>query len=37
MGKESGERIEVRLKDGDSIPGYDNKNLFTIKSAQFDK
>jgi SAM-dependent methyltransferase/FKBP-type peptidyl-prolyl cis-trans isomerase 2 len=36
MGKESGERIEVRLKDGESIPGYDNKKLFTIKSAQFD-
>ncbi|MGB5424738.1 MAG: methyltransferase domain-containing protein [Desulfobacterales bacterium] len=36
MGKESGERIEVRLKDGDSIPGYDNNKLFAIKSSQFD-
>ncbi|MGA8242346.1 MAG: methyltransferase domain-containing protein, partial [Desulfobacterales bacterium] len=36
MGKESGGRIEVRLKDGDSIPGYDTKKLFTIKSAQFE-
>jgi FKBP-type peptidyl-prolyl cis-trans isomerase 2 len=36
MGKESGERIEIRLKDGDSIPGYDPKKLFTVKSAQFE-
>jgi SAM-dependent methyltransferase/FKBP-type peptidyl-prolyl cis-trans isomerase 2 len=36
MGKESGERIEIRLKDGDAIPGYDPKKLFTVKSAQFE-
>jgi SAM-dependent methyltransferase/FKBP-type peptidyl-prolyl cis-trans isomerase 2 len=36
MGKESGERVEIRLKEGESIPGYDNNKLFTIKSAQFD-
>ncbi len=36
MGKESGERIEIGLKGGESIPGYDNSKLFTIKSDQFD-
>lgn len=36
VGKESGERIEIRLKDGDSIPGYDTKNLFTVKNDQFE-
>lgn len=36
VGKESGERIEIRLKDGDSIPGYDTKNLFTVKKGQFE-
>jgi len=27
MGRESGERIEVRLKDGESMPGYDDKKI----------
>ncbi len=36
MGKESGERIEIRLKNGDSIPRYDIQKLFTVKSAQFE-
>ena len=36
LGKESGERIAVQLKDGDSLPRYDSQKLFTIKRSQFD-
>ena len=36
-GKEPGERIEIRLKPGVSVPEYDSKNLFDIDSAQFGK
>ena len=36
MGKEPGERIEIRLKNGDSIPGYDMQKLFTVNSVQFE-
>jgi SAM-dependent methyltransferase/FKBP-type peptidyl-prolyl cis-trans isomerase 2 len=37
QGKEPGERVEIRLKSGESIPGYNTKEKFNVKSAQFAK
>jgi len=33
---QSGERIEVRLNADDALPKFDERNLFQIKSSQFD-
>lgn len=35
-GRQSGERVEVRLSADDALPEFDERNLFQIKSSQFD-
>jgi SAM-dependent methyltransferase/FKBP-type peptidyl-prolyl cis-trans isomerase 2 len=37
LGKDSGDRVDVHLQVGDSVPDYDTKKLVTIKSDQFKK
>jgi len=34
--RQAGERIEVRLNADDALPKFDEKNIFRIKSSQFD-
>ncbi len=34
--RQAGERIEVRLNADDALPKFDEKNIFQIKSSQFD-
>ena len=34
--RQAGERIEVRLNADDALPKFDEKNVFQIKSSQFD-
>ncbi|MFO7686077.1 MAG: methyltransferase domain-containing protein [Desulfobacterales bacterium] len=35
LGKGSGERVDLQLKAGESIPGYDPKRMFSVRSTQF--
>jgi SAM-dependent methyltransferase/FKBP-type peptidyl-prolyl cis-trans isomerase 2 len=35
-GRQAGERIEVRLNADEALPRFDEKNIFQIKSSQFD-
>jgi len=35
-GRQAGERTDIRLKADDVLPKYDERNLFRIKSRQFD-
>jgi SAM-dependent methyltransferase len=37
MNKETGERLQVPLKDGDIVATFTNQNLFDVKSTQFDR
>ena len=37
MDRQAGERIEVRFKNGDILPPYDEQNLVQIKRDQFEK
>ncbi len=37
QGKQTGERIEVRLKSEDILPAFDKHHLFQIRSDQFDR
>ncbi len=37
MSREAGERLDVRLKNGDGVAAYDAGNLFDIKNYQFDR
>ena len=34
--RQAGERVEVRLNADDALPKFDEKNIFQIKSSQFD-
>jgi hypothetical protein len=36
-GRQAGERIEVRPNAGDVVPLFDKKNLFKVRSNQFDR
>jgi SAM-dependent methyltransferase/FKBP-type peptidyl-prolyl cis-trans isomerase 2 len=36
-GKQAAERIEVRFKSNDVLPEFDDRNVFQIKSNQFDR
>jgi SAM-dependent methyltransferase/FKBP-type peptidyl-prolyl cis-trans isomerase 2 len=36
-GKQAGDRIEIHLKSDDSLPVFDERNRFQIKSNQFDR
>jgi SAM-dependent methyltransferase/FKBP-type peptidyl-prolyl cis-trans isomerase 2 len=35
-GKQAGERVEIRLDSKDFLPAFEEKNLFQIKSSQFE-
>jgi SAM-dependent methyltransferase len=37
MGRQAGERIEVRLKDGDILPPFDSQSLVQVKRDKFEK
>jgi FKBP-type peptidyl-prolyl cis-trans isomerase 2 len=37
QGKEPGERVDIHLKTGDGIPGYNAKETMTIKNSQLKK
>ncbi len=37
MDRELGERLQLPLKDGNSVEAFANKNLMKIKSSQFDR
>ena len=37
MSREAGERLDVRLTNGDGVAAYDSGNLFDIKNYQFDR
>ena len=36
-GKQAGERVEVKLKSDDVVPKFEDRNLFKVKSSQFDR
>ncbi len=36
-GKQAGDRIEAHLKSDESLPAFDERNRFQIKSSQFDR
>ena len=36
-GKQAGDRLEVRFKSNDVLPEFDGRNIFQIKSNQFDR
>ena len=36
-GKQAGDRLEVRFKSNDVLPEFDDRNIFQIKSNQFDR
>ena len=37
MGRQAGERIELRLKDGDILPAFDEQSLVQVKRDQFEQ